>query len=105
MSAGSGCFDPFFCFGFVAPLIIAAMSMLAFDSTPPVASTLPSLVNASDVTVWPIVPADMVPIVVVIIAAISAMFGMVGICPGLICVGGLKLAIGDELRSRSLLPD
>src|ERR1041385_4662897 len=105
MSAGSGCFEPFFCFGFIAPLIIAAMSILAFDSTPPVASNLPSFVNASDVTVWPGVPAAIVPIVLVIIAAMSAMFGIVGIWPGLIAVGGLKLAIGDELRSRSLLPD
>src|SRR6185369_1007736 len=105
MSAGSGCFDPFFCFGFIAPLIIAAMSMLAFDSTPPVASTLPSLVNASDVILPPGVPADIAPSVLVISAAMSAMFGIVGIWPGLIDVGGLKLASGDELRSRSLLPD
>src|SRR6185369_10605016 len=105
MSAGSGCFEPFFCFGFIAPLIIAAMSTLAFDSTPPVASILPSLVNAIDVIDWPGVPAAIAPITLVIIAAMSAMLGMVGIWPGLICVGGLKLAIGDALRSRSLLPD
>src|SRR5215213_1190524 len=105
MSAGSGCFDPFFGFWFIAPLIMAAMSILAFVSTPPLASTLPSLVKASDVIVWPIVPAAIVPSVLVIIAAMSAMFGMVGIWPGLIVVGAVKFAIGDELRSRSLLPD
>src|SRR5215213_11291012 len=104
MSAGSIGFEPFFCFGFIAPLIMAAISMLAFVSTPPVASSLPSVVNASDVTVWPIVPADIVPIVLVIIAAISAMLGMVGIWPGLI-VGAVNVPVGDPVRSRSLLPD
>src|SRR5215208_6842716 len=104
MSDVSGGFEPFLGFWFIAPLIIAAMSMLAFDSTPPVASSLPSLVNASDVTVWPIVPADMVPSVFVIIEAISAMLGMVGIWPGLM-VGAVNVPAGDPVRSRSLLPD
>ena len=45
-----------------------------------------------------------VPIVLVRILARSSMFGMVGICPGL-KTGGVNAAIGDDVRSRSLLPD
>src|ERR1044072_9251318 len=101
MSAGSGCFDPFFGFWrFIAPLIIAAMSMFAFDSTPPVARMRPSGLKASDVTERPIVPADIVPITFVIIAAMSFMFGIVGIWPGLMFPILVTAAIGEDVRSR-----
>src|SRR5688572_17434232 len=106
----------------MAPLIIAAISKLDFVSTPPVAKVLPSGLNASEVTVWPIVPADIAPIVFVIMALKSAMFGIAidpdFIAPGFMMVLGLievgidpglpsapRLANGDEVRSLILLPD
>src|SRR5829696_502504 len=88
----------------MAPLIIAAKSIFVFDSNPPVASVRPSLLNASEVTFRPIVPADRPPSTLVIIAEMSAMFGMIGIWPGLM-TGGVNELIGDDVRSRSLLPD
>src|SRR6185369_417956 len=47
------------------------------------------------------------PSVLVIISAMSAMLGMlviVGLCPG-VKTGAVILLIGDEVRSRNLLPD
>ena len=80
MSCGSGVFEPFFGrLPLIAPLIIAAISMFALESTPPIANVRPSLVKASEVTVRPIVPADMVPMTFVIIPAMSAMLGILGI--------------------------
>ena len=75
-----GCFLGLFP-GFMAPLIIAAISKFDFVSTPPVANVRPSGLNASEVTVWPMVPADIAPIMFVIMALISAMLG-IAICPG-----------------------
>ena len=58
--------------------------MFDLVTTPPVTNVFPSGLNASDVTVRPIVPAAIVPITFVIIAEMSAMFGICGICPRLI---------------------
>src|SRR5258706_2307176 len=95
------------------------MSKLDFDSTPPVASTRPSGLKAIDVTVFPIVPAVMVPNTFVISAFMSAMFGIVGMVgieprfPGFgndprfgidgMLARGFGAAGGAKLRTR--LPD
>src|SRR5439155_21151560 len=90
-------------------------SKFDFDSTPPVATILPSELNATDVTLRPIVPAVIVPRTFVTIALMSAMFGivgMVGIEPRLRGLGieprfgsGVMLASGDEVRLRRRLPE
>jgi hypothetical protein len=108
------------------PAIIAPKSIFDFDSTPPVASVRPSGLKAIDVTLRPIVPADIEPIMFVIIAEMSAMLGIAGIEPGLpapfiiargsiipgLIVPGLagpvidpRLASGEDFNSRSRLPD
>ena len=94
------------------------------------ASVRPSALKAIDVTLRPIVPADMAPIMFVIIEDRSAMLGMLGIAgiepdlpapfmiargliePGLIAPGlviplviELRLPSGEEVKSRSRLPD
>ena len=79
---GSLSFSFPFCPGMLPP-IIAAKSIFDFDSTPPVAIVRPSGLNAMDVTLRPIVPADIAPIMFVIMADMSAMLGIVGIEPGL----------------------
>src|SRR5437016_10858054 len=112
MSCGSGGFLFFEAFGFAAPLIMLAISKFDFDSTPPVATIFPSEVKATEVTLRPIVPAVIVPSTLVIIALMSAMFGIVGIEPRLRGFGieprfgsGVMLAIGDEVRLRRRLPE
>src|SRR6185503_13089280 len=94
--------------------------MFDFDSTPPTARIFPSGLNASDVTLRPIVPADIEPIMFVIIPVIADISGICGMLPGLAvlivlsCPGvkppcpliiWLRLAIGEEDRSRTLLPE
>ena len=51
-------------------------TVIDFDSTPPIATTRLSALNATEVFVRPIVPADIVPRTSVIIAPISAMLGI-----------------------------
>src|SRR5688572_32300786 len=80
------------------------MSMFAFDSTPPVANMRPSGLNASDVTEPPMDPVDTAPIALVIDAAMSDILGIVGIWPGL-TLGAVNEPNGDEVRSRTLLPE
>src|SRR5205807_8577102 len=109
MSCGSGGFLFFEAFGFAAPLIMLAISKFDFDSTPPVATIFPSEVKATEVTLRPIVPAVIVPSTLVIIALMSAMFGIeprlrgFGIEPRF--GSGVMLAIGDEVRLRRRLPE
>src|SRR5436305_4323410 len=115
MSLGSGGFLFFEAFGFMAPLIKAAISKFDFDSTPPVASIFPSEVKATEVTLRPIVPAVIVPSTFVIIVLMSARFGIVGIVgiePRLRGLGieprfgsEVILATGDEVKLRRRLPE
>src|SRR5215831_1183773 len=90
-------------FGFAAWAIIWAGSKFDLDSTPPLARIFPSGLKDSEVTVRPMVPADIVPIMLVIIAARSAIFGIltiVGIWPRLILPGfgkGLTAGTGNGL--------
>src|SRR6185436_13344430 len=120
--SGVGCF-----FGFlpwlIAAVIMAAMSRFDFVSTPPVANVRPSGLNATEVTVWPIVPADVAPIIFVIMAPISAMLGITidpdFIAPGFMMAPGFiepvgrepglpsapRLPKGDEVKSRIRVPD
>src|SRR3989449_9701014 len=115
MSCGSGGFLFFEAFGFMAPLIKAAISKFDFDSTPPVASIFPSEVKATEVTLRPIVPAGIVPGTVVGIALMSAMFGIVGMVGIVARLRGLgieprvgsevMLASGDEVKLRRRLTE
>ena len=52
-----------------------AISKFDFDSIPPLARIFPSGLNDTEVTFRPIVPAVIVPSMLVIIAFKSAMFG------------------------------
>ena len=83
ISSGSGGFE-FFLFFWAAGFIIAAKSRFDFDSTPPIASVRPSGLKASDVTLRPIVPADIEPMMFVIIPEIAVMSGICGMLPGFI---------------------
>ena len=70
----------FFC---AAGFIIAAKSTFDFDSTPPIARIRPSGLNAKEVTVRPIVPADIEPMMFVIMLLMAERSGICGILPGL----------------------
>ena len=77
ISSGSGGLEFFFWFFCMAAgFIIAARSKFDFDSTPPIASVRPSGLKAREVTLRPIVPADIEPIMFVIIPAMAVMSGI-----------------------------
>src|SRR5438876_12003956 len=96
-----------------------AMSKFDFDSIPPLARTFPSRLKDTEVTFRPIVPAVIVPSMLVIIAFKSAMFGMfamfgrffmLGLWPGFgvgklpMEASGLKFWPGEEVSDLSRLP-